>query len=481
MNHEMDVQGMKALAVRAAPAGTGPNPAVVYTASKAEGSRAAVRSALCKLAGWLLGRDRPATWDEASALPWWEVRARHVAVLRARLVEHAAPRTVNRDLSILRSVLKTAWRNDQMDTDAYMKATAEPGVGPDSTKSGRALDPAEVRTLLTTCEEMGPPAGPRAAAILALMYGAGLRRIQIARLDVADVNLDSGAVTNVGKRAKRHVAYLAPGLIRYVRAWLEVRSDAPGPLFPSTRGDQGGHFSSGGIWRLVSEVRDLAGIAPFTPHDLRRSFGTHLLAQGKDLSIVRDLMGHANLQTTSLYDRRGEVEKAEAVRSFDALPVGPTRSTTSLGVPRGDYALGEVFAYGAWGGEASSIDLGALQAKLDDGSVTMERITFATRRKYPAAMLAKMPGSTEDHRVLCAEAADWITSKGWTWRVGAKNTRYAGGVADVADMGGRVFVECGYTQVSKILAGVDAGVGVMVVPYLRTNPTISFLFTRRKK
>lgn len=469
----------ESLVPRPAPAGTGPNPAVVYVASKGEGSRAAIRSVLCRLAGWLLGRAAPATWDEACALPWWEVRARHVSVLRARLVEVAAPRTINRDLSVLRAVLRTAWRNDQMATDPYMKAVAEPGVGPDASKTGRALDPAEMRALLRVCEEMAAPAGPRAAAILALMYGAGLRRVQIARLDVADVDLGALAITNVGKRDKRHVAYLAPGLARYLRAWLDVRGAAPGPLFPSKRG--GRHYTSNGIWRFVDEIRDHAGIAPFTPHDLRRSFGTHLLEQGEDLAIVKELMGHANLQTTTIYDRRGEASKMKAVQALDDLPEGPPRGPSATQPPRDHYTLSEILAYGEWEGEASSIGLGELQSKLSKGEIEMQRVTFPPRRQYPLAMLAKMPGSTEDHRMLCAEAADYITAKGWSWRVTERFTRYAGGIADVADLGGRLYVECGYAHASKIIMSVETGVSVLVVPYLRTTPTLGFLFTQRRK
>lgn len=285
-----------------------PNPALLYHNAKSEGSRPAIRAVLCRLAGWLLDRPGPATWEEACQLPWWELRARHLAVLRTKLVEAGAPRTTNRDLSLLRSVLKVAWANEMMTTDTYHRTISEPGVPKDSTKAGRALTPTEVRLLLATAPAMG-------SAIIAIMYGAGLRRIEISRLQVADVDLEAGSFAVLGKRNKRRMAYLPLGLVKFIRAWLDERGTAPGPLFCHGRAKL--PYKPNGIGDLVNAHRDAAGVASFTPHDLRRSFGTHLLAAGKDLIQVRDLMGHEDIRTTAIYDRRGEGEKQAAVQALD--------------------------------------------------------------------------------------------------------------------------------------------------------------------
>jgi integrase/recombinase XerD len=278
------------------------NPAIVYHDAKALGSRAAIRSALRRIAGWLLGLDRPTTWAEATSLPWWEVRARHVALVRARLSEIAAPRTVNRDLSLLRGVLTVAWENELISTDAYRHAAHVKGVDKDRTKAGRALDASELRQLVQAAREE-----PRTLAALAFMYGAGLRRAEVVSISVENVDLPAGKLLVLGKRRKKRIAYLAPGWGALIRPWLASRP-SPGPLFDVR--------APASVWRWITELRERSGVAPFTPHDLRRSFGTHLLEQGADLVLVRDLLGHDDIRTTALYDRRGEDRMKGAVEGL---------------------------------------------------------------------------------------------------------------------------------------------------------------------
>ena len=175
-----------------------PNPARVYHDTKAPGSRSAIRAALNRIGGWLLNLDRPATWEETSGVPWGRVRAEHIRILRARLAECAAPRTTNRDLSLLRSVLEIAWELKQIDTDDYQRAIHVKGVDKDKTKAGRALKPDELRALRRAAGELGA----RAGAVLALMYGAGLRRFEIGRVEIEGVDLDTGQIVVPGKRNK---------------------------------------------------------------------------------------------------------------------------------------------------------------------------------------------------------------------------------------------------------------------------------------
>ena len=92
-----------------------------------------------------------------------------------------------------------------------------------------------------------------------------------------------------------------------------------GPLF--TRILKGGRItqerlSDQGVYHILDTRRQQANMAPFTPHDLRRTFAGDLLDAGVDLSTVQKLMGHANANTTSGYDRRGERAKRDAVRKL---------------------------------------------------------------------------------------------------------------------------------------------------------------------
>ena len=224
---------------------------------------------------------------------------------------------------------------------------------------------------------------------------------------------------------------------------------------------------------------------PFTPHDLRRSFGTHLLGKGRDLGLVKELLGHDDVRTTLIYDRRGEEELKGAVTVLDEIWDEPNRQEKTARAivslyppPKRSYDLATIFAHGEHFGDVSSEHLEALRAELYEGNVTME-IVKLPNRDYAPGLLGVFSGQ-ETHRRLCAQVADWIEARGWTMSPARRDCEYAGGIADVADIGGRLFAECGYTRSWKILKGLEVGREMLVVPYLLTTPTIGFLFVQKR-
>ena len=299
------------------------NPALAYEQSVSPGSRRAVRSVLRAFLS--LALSRPVTWAESCAFPWWQVSRPYAERLRALLIEarrpdgspRYAPRSVNRAMSVLRGVLTAAWNADQMPNEQFQKAVRVPGVDKDTRKAGRALGQDEVRGLLASCRDsFDERDGTMLAAMISVMFAGGLRRAEVAQLDRSSVSPYGRALDVLGKRRKRRAVHLPVAAARQLQAWLEMRGNAPGPLFPSKNG---GRYSPDGIGRLIASVRDRAGTAFFTPHDLRRSYGTHHLDRGGDLSLVRDMMGHEDVRTTAIYDRRGEdAQRRAAVPDLDA-------------------------------------------------------------------------------------------------------------------------------------------------------------------
>jgi len=298
------------LATAALPASQ--NAAIVYLASLAEGSRPTMRQALNVTASLLAPG---ATLDD---VPWGALRFAHTQAIRALLAERYDAATANKMLSALRQTLKRAWRLGQMTAEEYMAAADVDNVKgekPDQA-AGRALTLGEIMALVTACND-GTPRGARDAALLGVAYTAGLRRAEIAKLDLADVNLVAGMLVAHGKRNKVRTVPLERGALAALLDWVAVRGDASGPLFVQIgKGGRvtGERLTGQAVWFVLQERAERAGVRAFTPHDLRRTFAGDLLDAGADIATVQRLMGHANVNTTAGYDRRGERAKQEAVK-----------------------------------------------------------------------------------------------------------------------------------------------------------------------
>jgi integrase/recombinase XerC len=143
-----------------------------------------------------------------------------------------------------------------------------------------------------------------------LLYGCGLRIAEALALDVRDAPRpdQDGALRVVGKGAKERIVPILPAVRQAVGAWLRVHPDRR-PEAPLFVGARGGRLNAGVAQRTMRAFRRLNGLPEHaTPHALRHSFATHLLAGGADLRSIQDLLGHASLSTTQRYT---QVENAQ--------------------------------------------------------------------------------------------------------------------------------------------------------------------------
>lgn len=287
------------------------NPAVVYLASLSKRSQRTMQGDL-NIIALLLSGGR----CTALSLNWGLVRYQHAAAVRAVLAERYTHTTVNRMISALRGVLKAAWRLGQLPTEEYHRAIDLPAIKGETLPRGRALPMGELRALFSTCATDPKPNGARDVALLAVLYGAGLRRSEAVALDLSDYEFETGALrVRAGKGNKQRVVYVTHGGKAALETWLRVRGESEGPLFlPITKG---GNL----IWRRLNNqsVLDIlqkrvqqSGTKKCSPHDFRRSFISDLLDAGADITTVQKLAGHANVTTTARYDRRGEATKQKA-------------------------------------------------------------------------------------------------------------------------------------------------------------------------
>jgi integrase/recombinase XerD len=166
------------------------------------------------------------------------------------------------------------------------------------------------------------PASACTHAILETAYACGLRLAELRSLRIEHVHLDAGFLTVVGKGDKERVVPVGRRALESLRRYLSlrpqlVRPRSPSVLFLTSRGMPFAHVT---LWKRIKDAVRLAGIErPVTPHMLRHSFATHLLANGADLRVIQELLGHASVSTTEIYthvasERLREVHEAHHPR-----------------------------------------------------------------------------------------------------------------------------------------------------------------------
>ena len=239
------------------------------------------------------------------------------AFLAARRAEGVESRSLMRQLAALRSFARHLERAGHGAAPAFTairspkfsKALPRPLAAPDAV----ALTSPALR------EEGGrePWVLARDAAVLALLYGSGLRigeALGLQRQDAPVGGVD--AVTVLGKGGKERVVPVLRPVAEAVERYLALcphRLPAQGPLFVGVRG---GPLSPRLVQLAMAELRGALGLPDTaTPHALRHSFATHLLARGGDLRGIQELLGHASLQTTQAYTK---VDAARLLSAFDA-------------------------------------------------------------------------------------------------------------------------------------------------------------------
>lgn len=175
---------------------------------------------------------------------------------------------------------------------------------PDDTIPG-VLTPAQVDRLLGSPSAF-TAAGSRDRALLELLYATGCRASEVSALRLDDLHLDEQFCTCHGKGNKERVVPLGGRACTAISTWLEDhrpdladRGHEPGWVILSSRGNR---LSRMRIWEIVRHHASAAGLSPdISPHTLRHSFATHLVAGGVDLRHVQEMLGHASIATTQRY------------------------------------------------------------------------------------------------------------------------------------------------------------------------------------
>jgi integrase/recombinase XerC len=226
------------------------------------------------------------------------------AFMAARRAGGIGGRSLMRGLAGARSFARFLERNGKGKV-AALTAVRAPKVSktlpkPLAAKAAKQMTETDLRA----GEERAPWIFARDAAALALLYGSGLRISEALSLKpaaVADADA-SGALIVTGKGNKTRMVPVLPQILRMIAEYMSLCPyDLPpnGPLFVGARG---GPLSPRILQLTMERLRGALGLPETaTPHALRHSFATHLLARGGDLRAIQELLGHASLSTTQIY------------------------------------------------------------------------------------------------------------------------------------------------------------------------------------
>jgi len=248
---------------------------------------------------------------ELAALAPQDVRA----FLAARRAAGIGSRSLMRTLAGMRAFGRFLERNGKGKVGA-LAAVRAPKI---ARNLPRPLPTAAAKRMadpdLSAGDEREPWIHARDAAVLALLYGSGLRISEALGLQHADFDARD-SITVMGKGQKQRMVPVLPQVTKLVAEYVALCPydlTEQGPLFV---GAKGGTLSARVIQLAMARLRGALGLPETaTPHALRHSFATHLLARGGDLRSIQELLGHASLSTTQIYTAVDAERLIEAYRS----------------------------------------------------------------------------------------------------------------------------------------------------------------------
>lgn len=255
-----------------------------------------------------------ARWTGAADLldcRWGEMKTEHVLAFLAKQ-EHdgISGSTSNCYLAALKGVAQAAWLARSMEHEDYLRIKSLKQRRFYRLPTGRALSLDESRNLLAGCDA-DTAIGARDRAVISLMLGCGLRRGEIPGIWIDKLDIYNRSLTLIGKGDKERRVFLPPTVAQAVEEWIRRwRGTEPGLLFG--RIFKNGRISitdaldPSSIGRITKRRMESSNHESASAHDLRRTFATRLFANNVDIVTVKNMMGHSNISTTAMYDRRGD-------------------------------------------------------------------------------------------------------------------------------------------------------------------------------
>jgi integrase/recombinase XerC len=210
-----------------------------------------------------------------------------------------APRSLARALSAVKSFYRWLSEREGFEPTAVLSARAPKF----HRKLPRPLAEDAAREMIDRVglQASEPWVAARDEAVVTLLYGCGLRISEALGLTGRDLPLPD-VLRIVGKGGKERIVPVIPAAREAVAHYVDLSPFDPEPNAPIFRGARGGALAPRAIQKVMEQARLQLGLpATATPHAMRHSFATHLLARGGDLRAIQELLGHASLSTTQAY------------------------------------------------------------------------------------------------------------------------------------------------------------------------------------
>ncbi len=229
----------------------------------------------------------------------------------------AAPATLQRKVACLRSFYRHLRREQILDADPTSELRPPRASG----RLPNVLSRDEVNLLLAQPQGTGP-AALRDRALLETMYACGLRASEAISLALGELDLEAGILIARGKGSKERIVPIGSKAVQTLQAYLKGAR----PRLVGLRDERcvfvnmrGAGLSRQGLYKIVQQHARSAGLDHrMSPHTLRHTFATHLLAGGCDLRSLQEMLGHADIATTQIYTHLSAERLRDAY--FDAHP-----------------------------------------------------------------------------------------------------------------------------------------------------------------
>jgi integrase/recombinase XerD len=301
------------------------DPVVMYLKSLgAQSSQSTILKALFSFSKWYLGKPK----ISPQTIKWSTVGYSDIVEYQRHLIHgrKLKPATVNLYINAVKGVLNKAMKMSKVEPVNKVSRDTYDEIGEIKNAKGkrlsnsRAVSVEDQQSLFGITDDS--TIGLRDKTILYLFLKCGLRLNELCALQYPrDVDIINKLITPIGKGDKEREIPLGTEVFDCLSKWIsEVRGEYNGYLvcrvWRSGELKENEPLSHSGVRYILQKCIKKALVKTFSPHDLRRTFGTDLLKKGIDIFLVQELLGHSNPATTKRYDMRDMVDKRKAIEAI---------------------------------------------------------------------------------------------------------------------------------------------------------------------